>query len=262
VNATRTPALVALDIDGTLLGHDGSLSPAVLDAVAAVRRAGHHIVLASGRSLVGVLPIADRLRLTDGWAVASNGAVTARLDGIRHDLVDVQPVDVEAVVRLALASRPYLQIAVEEIGVGYRVTSMMPMHLVNGRQLVVRLEELWATESPRMILRGPGAADLVTALQALGVTAIPDGTTTWLDVTAGRISKASALEKVRAELGVDPANTIAVGDGLNDFEMLTWATRGVAMGHAPAELRRLADEVTGTIDQDGVVPVLRSLLSR
>ena len=73
------------------------------------------------------------------------------------------------------------------------------------------------------------------------------------------ITKASALEALRRELGVKPERTVAVGDGRNDVEMLAWAARGVAMGHAPLEVRAVADEVTGTIDDDGVLAVLRSL---
>ncbi|HWS58042.1 MAG TPA: HAD hydrolase family protein, partial [Actinotalea sp.] len=42
--------------------------------------------------------------------------------------------------------------------------------------------------------------------------------------------------------------------------MLRWAARGVAMGHAPAVLHAVADEITGTIEDDGAAPVLWSLL--
>ncbi|WP_240644265.1 HAD family hydrolase [Antribacter gilvus] len=257
--APATPRLVALDIDGTLVGHDGEPSPAVARAVTAVRRAGHHVVLASGRSLAGVLPIARCLRLRTGWVVASNGAITARLVESGAQLVDVQPLDVQAVVRVALDALPAVRIAVEEVGLGYRVSAPFEPHEVNGAQRLVRVEQLWSEPSPRLVLRGPRAHHLVPTLRAHGVTAMTDGAD-WVDVTAGRISKATALEKVRADIGVDPSRTVAVGDGLNDLEMLAWAARGVAMGHAPTEVRAVADEVTATVADDGVVPVLRSLL--
>ena len=57
-----------------------------------------------------------------------------------------------------------------------------------------------------------------------------------------------------------PADTVAVGDQRNDIEMLHWAARGVAMGQAPDEVKDAANEVTGTVEEDGLVPVLRSLL--
>jgi hydroxymethylpyrimidine pyrophosphatase-like HAD family hydrolase len=53
---------------------------------------------------------------------------------------------------------------------------------------------------------------------------------------------------------------VAVGDQRNDLEMLRWAARGVAMGQAPDEVKQAADEVTSDVDDDGLVPVLRSLL--
>lgn len=81
-SAPATPArpmLVALDIDGTLLTYDEHLADETRDAVAAVRDAGHHVVLSTGRSLVAVLDVAAALGLT-GYAVCSNGSVTVRLD--------------------------------------------------------------------------------------------------------------------------------------------------------------------------------------
>ena len=81
----------------------------------------------------------------------------------------------------------------------------------------------------------------------------------WLDLNPKGVTKASALEDLRIRLGVDAADTIAIGDGRNDLDMLRWAGRGVAMGNADDVVRAAADEVTGTIDEDGVVPVLRGL---
>ena len=57
-----------------------------------------------------------------------------------------------------------------------------------------------------------------------------------------------------------PDRTIAAGDGMNDREMLAWAALGVAMGNADAGTVAIADAVTVRVDQDGVVPVLRSVL--
>ena len=55
-------------------------------------------------------------------------------------------------------------------------------------------------------------------------------------------------------------HTVAVGDQRNDLEMLHWAARGVAMGNAPDEVKAVADETTLDVDDDGLVPVLQSLL--
>jgi hydroxymethylpyrimidine pyrophosphatase-like HAD family hydrolase len=80
-----------------------------------------------------------------------------------------------------------------------------------------------------------------------------------VDVTRGGVSKASSLERVRAALGVPTLSTVAVGDSGNDVEMLRWAARGVAMAHAPVHVRQAANEITGTLAEDGAAHVLRSI---
>ncbi|WP_125778330.1 HAD family hydrolase [Antribacter gilvus] len=259
---TAPPALVALDIDGTLFDRDMRLPIVTVDAVDRVRAAGHHVVLASGRSLVGILPVAAGLGILDGWVVASNGAVTARLSSTRpggYALQDVRTFDVGPVVRLARAALPWVQVGVEVIGWGYRVSSLFGDDEVNGEQRVEPVEELGDVPVSRAILRGAGVLALLEPLRTLGVTATPAGPD-WIDVTAVRLSKATALENVRRALGVDVSRTISVGDGVNDLEMIAWSARGVAMGHAPGVVRDAADEVTGTIAEHGVVAVLNSLL--
>ena len=79
-------------------------------------------------------------------------------------------------------------------------------------------------------------------------------------MTPQHLSKATSLENVRAALGVPRNNTLAVGDGLNDIEMLGWAARAVAMGHAPDEVKAVANETVGDITQHGVIQALKTLL--
>ena len=67
------------------------------------------------------------------------------------------------------------------------------------------------------------------------------------------MSKASALAQVADSFGVAQADVLAIGDGRNDVEMLAWAGRGVAMGMAPLEVQECADDVTETVEADGVV---------
>ncbi|WP_454860116.1 HAD family hydrolase [Promicromonospora soli] len=255
------PVLIASDIDGTLLVTGRPPSSAVRDAVGAVRRAGHHLVLSTGRSLSGALAAARELGLANGWVIASNGAVTARLTGGAYVLSQVQTVDAETVVRLTTKSLPGARIAVEIVGVGYHVNQRFPAHELNGDQVrVTRFSDLWSGSTPRVVVSGLDAQRLVPELRTAGMTAIatrPD----WVDVTLGGVSKATAIERLRRGLDIPMERTVAIGDGENDIELLQWAWRGVAMGHASAQVQGAADEVTGTIAQDGAVPVLRSLLT-
>ena len=101
--------------------------------------------------------------------------------------------------------------------------------------------------------------DFMARIEAIGLheVAYAVGWTAWLDLNPEGVSKGSALELLRRRLRIEPADTVAVGDQRNDIEMLAWAARGVAMGNSPAEVQAVAHEVTGTVEEDGLAPVLR-----
>lgn len=259
--ALAAPALVACDIDGTLLRTCQPPTPAVRAAVDEVRAAGHHLALATGRSLLGAMNAAAELGLDDVWIVASNGAATAHLVGREFRVTDLQTIQPEAVVRLANEAMPGIRIAAEVVGLGYRVNLAFPDGDLPGEQYEVgSLAELWAETTPRLALHGFAAHGLVPAIRDLGLTAIATRSD-WVDVTPADLSKATALDQVRQTLGVEEYATAAIGDGVNDIEMLQWASYSIAMGHAPAEVHAAADGDTGTIDEDGAASALRSLLS-
>lgn len=261
------PMLVALDIDGTLMSYDQELSEDVRDAVAGLRAAGHHVVLASGRSLIAITPVAEILGIDRGWVVASNGAVTARLDPEEPDgytLEDVVTFDPGPALRLLHEHLPEARYAVEDVGVGFRMNELFPDGELDGVHRVVDFDELWSGEVTRVIVRSPGSTseqfhELVERLGLDDVT-YAVGWTAWMDIAPLGVTKATGLELVRRALHVQPHRTVAIGDGRNDLEMLRWAARGVAMGHADAVVQAAADEVTGSIEDDGAAHLLRSLL--
>lgn len=261
------PHLVALDIDGTLVDYDGRLSEPVRAAVRAVADAGHHVVIATGRAIVGTRPILDLLGLRYGYAVCSNGAVTLRLDpGLPEgqEIVDKVTFDPGPALALLHGSWPDAVVAVEEVGVGFKVSAPFPERELDGHVQVVPWEELAATPVTRLTFRSPSATteDFVHLAERIGLHGFNYGVgyTAWLDINPEGVSKAAALEQIRRRLGVEPGHTVAVGDQRNDVEMLRWAARGVAMGNAPDEVQAVADEVTGSVFDDGVVPILSSLL--
>lgn len=261
------PFLVALDVDGTLITYDGVLSDATRDAVGELVAADHHVVVATGRSVHSTVEIWRSLGIDEGWVVCSNGAVTVELDpaaaeGWRaHEVVEFDPT---FAVKLLVEEFPTVRFAVEVLGEGYRVNAEFPPGELSGRIDVVSLDELCSRPVTRLVVRAPEHTDedfdRVVGRIGLHDVTYSVGYNRWLDIAPSGISKASALEALRRRLDVAPERTVAVGDGGNDLEMLGWAARGVAMGHAAPEVREAADEVTGTIDDDGVLPVLRSLL--
>jgi HAD superfamily hydrolase (TIGR01484 family) len=257
--------VVALDIDGTLLKWvDGrgttheEISPAVQDAVRRALDAGAHIVLASGRSPHGMTNVADLLELhTDGserlWVVASNGAVVFRYPPL--EVISEETFDARDAVLQVLEHHPDALVAVEDRGVGYRVSGHFPEGELSGEMRLTDLEELVAEPVSRVIIRDPRAtAEEFVALGArLGLhgTDYVVGWTAWLDLAPVGVSKASGLQLVVDELGLTAADVLAIGDGRNDLEMLRWAARGVAMGQAVPEVHEAADASTDSVLEDG-----------
>jgi hydroxymethylpyrimidine pyrophosphatase-like HAD family hydrolase len=151
-------------------------------------------------------------------------------------------------------------VAVEERGVGYRVSDHFPTGELSGDMIVTEVDELVAGPVSRVIIRDPRATadDFVRLAADLGLhgTDYVVGWTAWLDLAPVGVSKASGLATVAAELGVEQADVLAIGDGRNDIEMLRWAGRGVAMGQSVEEVRTAADHVTASVHDDGVVEEL------
>jgi hydroxymethylpyrimidine pyrophosphatase-like HAD family hydrolase len=249
------PRLVALDIDGTLVDPDNNFSPAVEAAVHAVLDAGAHVVLSTGRGLTATRPLAERLALPKPYLVCSNGAVTVRLHP-EPELLDIVRFDPGPVLQLLLERMPDVLVAVEELGVGYRVNKPFPPGELTGQLVVEPLEKLVADPATRVILREPSneAERFLDVIDRVGLHGVSYyiGYTAWLDIAPDGVSKATALEKITRRLDVDRADVLAIGDGANDVEMLAWAGRGVAMGNASPAVQEVADAVTKSRADDGV----------
>jgi Cof subfamily protein (haloacid dehalogenase superfamily) len=259
-----SPKLVALDVDGTLIRYEdfhAPPSPDVTRAVAAVVAAGVPVVVSTGRSLHSTVAVFDHLGLRSGLAVCSNGAVVVDL-GTRTP-VHVETFDALAPVRYFVDHVPDAVLAVEELGVGFRVTPGFADGAeldFDGHVTVVQHDELVQGPVTRLVVRWPNGdrEQLRTLAEEMGLPAVDYaiGYSAWLDIMPAGISKASGLEKVGFALGVAADDVLAVGDGTNDLEMLRWAGLGVAMGNAPDEVKAAADEVAGDVDDDGVATLL------
>lgn len=259
--------LVALDVDGTTINHAGELSPVVREAVHDVVAAGHHVIVSTGRSIVATTDILGELGITTGYAVCSNGAVTLELDPLADNgfrVIEAVTFDPAPALNLLRHEWPDAVVAVEELGVGFKLSAPFPDGELQGELRVVPWEELVADPVTRVTFRAPGgtAEDFLALTERIGLHGVnyAVGFSAWLDLNPEGVSKGSALELLRRRLEVDPRHTVAIGDQRNDIEMLHWAARGVAMGNAPDEVKAIANEVTLTVDEDGLVPVLRSLL--
>lgn len=255
---TWRPNLIALDVDGTLLRHDGTLSAEVAASVRRVRDAGFNVTIATGRSMHATLPVCDQLGLTAGFVVSSNGAVVVDL-GLRAP-VDVVTFDATESVRFFADHVPDALLAVEELGVGYRVTGEFPPGELDGEITVVSHDALLEGPVTRLVARDLNSDpdDFFDLAKAAGLRGVDYaiGYTAWLDFMPEGVSKASGLSTVCDKLGIRAADVLAIGDGRNDVEMLAWAGHGVAMGQAPGDVKAVADEVCPPVEEDGVAVVL------
>ena len=263
--AQFTPRLVALDIDGTLFTNvpttgqvEETIRPAVVAAVRRAYDAGAHVVLATGRSTFGITHVWDLLGLpvngSTALTVASNGSVTFRYPPL--EVRSTTTFDASEIVKMLMEHVPNAAVAVEEIGVGYRLNRPFPEGEISGEMRLESIEDLVAKPVTRVIIRDPHSSEeeFLELAEKLGLhgTNYFIGWTAWLDIAPEGVSKASALADVAAELGVAQRDVLAIGDGRNDMEMLQWAGRGVAMGQAPLEVQEAADDVTETVTNDGV----------
>jgi hydroxymethylpyrimidine pyrophosphatase-like HAD family hydrolase len=256
--ASWRPRLVALDIDGTVVDHDGALPESVQKAVARVLDADVPVVLATGRSWHGTQPVFDELGLPPGPSVASNGAVVVSYPP--QEIRKAVTFDPREVIKKVVQLAPGTLIAVEEIGRGYRLNDHFPGGDLTGEMIIESIEQLSARPVTRIILRDPDRSDedftsLARHLGLQGVTYFV-GWSAWLDIAPLGVNKASALQDVADDLGVDPADVLAFGDGRNDIEMLRWAGRGVAIGDASEDVQQAADVVTDTFADGGPVAEL------
>lgn len=261
---------MALDVDGTIIHEDETLTDVVLEAVQAARDAGHLVTLATGRSWVSTLPILEKLELTPEYVVCANGAVTMRRDpsedgGYRREFVETfDPAAVLTRIREGLPEGSFLV----EDATGHRLYTegMQEWNLNDAHK--VEFDELASKPATRVVVVSPGQepAEFLALIESLGLHQVSYyiGWTAWLDIAPEGVNKGTAAERVRGILGIPPERVLVVGDGHNDIELFEWAApsgRAVAMGQAPDEVKAVATEVTGAVLDDGLVAALAKLPS-
>ncbi|MGO4248564.1 HAD family hydrolase [Paenarthrobacter sp. RAF54_2] len=259
--------MIALDVDGTLVDHDGHMSPGVRAAAQEVVASGHDVMIATGRSLNATLPIIEQIGLERGYAVCCNGGVTLRLVPTLeagYEIIHKATFDPAPALKALRERLPNAKYALEDEDGNFLSTERFQDASFGVEAIGVDFQTMLEATAVRVVVFSSDntSDDFNHAIRHIGLSGVTYsvGWTAWLDIAAEGVTKASALEALRQRIGTEQANTVAVGDGRNDIEMLTWAGRGVAMGQAPEEVIAVADEVTASVFDDGAALVLRSVL--
>jgi hydroxymethylpyrimidine pyrophosphatase-like HAD family hydrolase len=262
---TEPPRLIAIDLDGTLLHSDGSVSARTSAALARVGQAGARFVIVTGRPPRHVPRVLSPIGYR-GQVICADGALTYDLgrEVISGQRLIPAAVLAEAAARLRRAI-PGLGIAVE-----YPDRFVRDPHYQAGAWrtresvLCVSDHELFSGDAVKLLGRHPAlSGDDLLALAGPVVGEIVEvfhsGGLRLLEATAAGVSKGTALAELAARLGIAAAEVAAFGDMVNDLPMLAWAGTSYGMANAHPAVLALADHVIPSNDEDGVATIIEQL---
>ena len=256
--------LLAIDLDGTLVNQQLEMDPRDVAAVKAAIAARVSVVLATGRMFKSSMRYAEPLGLT-GAIINYQGAMVRDITSGEILYRCELPVEVQQRV-LALSERKdwHANVYVDEVVYTarqrpeadlYARVAMVPYEVVGP------LSKWVHGPATKMVLVTLDPQELPERMQELSAYLGDAGRVTrsldWFtEVVNPQVSKAAALAMVAQRLKVDRSEVCAIGDNLNDEDMVSWAGLGVAMGNAPEALKSVAAYVTSPIGQAGVANVI------
>lgn len=265
--------LLVIDIDGTLLGKDRSISAENREALAKAGDSGIQVSLSSGRTTRACLRIIDQLSL-DGYHIFFDGAVVSSPEQSRE--VYVQPLSdmiVGQMIEFAHLHSINLELysATRYFAERESWSTDIRREFFGIESTIVDLAKLWKRER---IIKGTltvsspeerAKADIFYRQfnGSLNFTwtkspAYPD--VDFINILDPEVSKGKALEALVAHLGVSLAEVMAVGDGSNDISLLNLVGLAVAMGNAHDGVKAVADYITLDVDHSGLAAAIKRFL--
>src|ERR1700712_1674110 len=269
----QTPRLVATDVDGTLLDPTDQVSERTRAAVHRVVAAGVPFVLVTGRPPRWIPPIVEQLGHA-GPAVCANGAVlyNAATDQVSYT-VTLDPMQLRDAAEVIATALPGAKLAVElpaasaaMNGADQFLAEPGYTHPWPGADSAdAPRDVLLGRRAIKLLVRQPNASsDLMAAAvrELLGATSQARLDVTYstgyglIELSAPGVTKGTGLARLAGQLGVAPADVLALGDMPNDLSMLRWAGHGVAMANAHPAVLEAADEITAGNSEDGLAIIL------
>jgi Cof subfamily protein (haloacid dehalogenase superfamily) len=258
---------VFIDMDGTLLQKDHTISDTTKQVIKKLLDKGVFIVPISARPLHAILPISkevfpDNIPVVslNGSYIFLNGEIIYQSSVPLEEVINVQkeiaPHDVSAMYYSQMdwyAEKDNAHIQKEQKITDVKI-KIQPFHLT--------IDEWKAKKSgPNKILIA-GNPDLIDNIEKELIDQHGDklnmskSKTTYLEVMSLTSSKTKAIQFLLDKYGIKRNEIIAIGDNYNDKEMIEFAGVGVAMGNAPDEIKKVANYITDTNNDDGVAKAL------
>ena len=273
--------LLAIDIDGTLLDGRGRLPDAHRDALLAASGRGIEVALVTGRAFHFAKPVADLLAMPL-TLIVNNGAVVKRKTGEterRHVLareaarrILAETVAYEDSVALVFDRTDDRQILFERMDWSH---VNRRGYYEKNRAFITRAEPLSdvLSDDPIQVMFNGGVEamrTLVASLRALSiageytvaVTEYQARDFSLVDVNGAGCSKGSTLAGWATARGMTAAEVMAVGDNLNDLEMLDFAGTAVVMGNATDTIKARGYHLTGSNDEGGLASAIERFVLR
>ncbi|MGH7215429.1 MAG: HAD-IIB family hydrolase [Tepidisphaeraceae bacterium] len=274
--------MIAIDLDGTLLGADGAVSERTKRAVHGCLSAGLLVCFATGRNFTESRTVLDAVEHYDS-AVFVGGAMV--MDTKRHVTLHrtlMEPQLAGEVCRV-LEDAGHAALALQDTGtagVDYLITDGVALNEATGRWMQVTTAKVipvrrlgdYAHEHtirvgicalPDDVARTRKLLDERFAERILCQNLIvPAYNVEVLEVFDPAVNKWEGLLHVARQHAVEPSQIIAIGDDLNDVAMVRNAGLGVAMGNAKAEVLAVAKRVIGRNSDDGLAIFLEELVAQ
>ena len=260
--------LLVLDVDGTLLTDEGQISKRTLAALKKAQQMGVILVLASGRPLYGLKPLAKKLDLDKygGYLLAYNGAQMVETSTGKEILS--QTIEKEVF--------PFLEKEANKHGVAiftYSDNKVLtndasnPYILREARINGMEVEEYKPLAAVidfnpyKSILVNTDTKEIIELEEEFkkrldGVMNVFRTEPYFLEVVPELIDKANALGVLLETLQIAAKKVLVIGNGVADYSMIQMAGLGVAMGNAIDSVKRCADLVTASNNEDGVALVV------
>lgn len=263
--------IIVLDLDGTLTNRDKVITPRTREALMEAQRRGKKVVLASGRPTQGVMPLARELRLEDheGFILSYNGGMIINCTTGETVFSRLLPLESnQKIIGLAMDHRvDILTYGEKELFVSSTECPYAKLESRINHMPMSEKEDMAAFVDfavPKFLMMDDG--DYLALVEpkvkaALGKNfSVYRSEPFFLEILPKGIDKALSLERLLEVLGLQREEMIACGDGYNDLSMIRFAGLGVAMENAVLPVRKAADYITASNNEDGVGKVVEKFM--